>query len=168
MIWNCPDLVRFITWLVTWLHDITTLRILLELVLTTLSHLFSSLFSELKSHDDEFNTCPSVVLCLVRLCKSIKQEVRAGTSLICWRYRGVTGLNVVVFTRGETRDIQTNLSTAEGAVNAEITKDLLSFVYDDEKDNKVPSEVTDLSRGEIFSNVFFDVLVYDSLLKLIW
>lgn len=111
------------------------LWMLLELVFTILLYLFNSLFSKLKSYSDKFGTCLFIVLCLTKLCESIKQAVKTGTGLICQRYRGVTGLNGVVFTKSKTRNIQTNLSIAENVIKAKITKDLLCFVNDDKKEN---------------------------------
>ncbi len=133
----------------------TTLRMLLELVFTTSPHPFGSSFSELRGHGGELDTRPSVVLCSTRLCASAKLEVGAGTCLICRRCGGVIGSNAVAFTGGGVGDVRVDLSVAEGAVNAEITENLLCFAYNDREGDEVPSGVTDPSGEETFSTVFF-------------
>lgn len=110
----------------------STLQMLLELlVLTTLSHPFGFLFSELEGNGGKFNTHLSLVLYLAGLCEDIKLEVRAGTSLIYQCYKGIIGSNAVAFIGGGVGDIQVNLSAAESTVNAKVTEDLLCFVYND-------------------------------------
>ncbi len=131
------------------------LWMLLELVFTTSLHLFDSLISELGDHDGELDTCPSIILYLAGLCEDTKLEVRAGTSLICWRCGDVTGSNVVVFIGSEAGDIRADLFAIEDAVNAEVTKNLLCFIYDDERGDKVSSGITDPFGKETFSTVFF-------------
>lgn len=74
---------------------------------------------------------------------------------------------MVAFTRGEVRDLRVDLSTAESAVNVEVTKDLLYFINNNGRGDEVSSGVTDPSKGVTFSTVFFDVLVCDPLLKLL-
>lgn len=133
----------------------STLRILLELVLTTSPPSFHSLFSKLEGHGGELGIYQSVVLYSAGLCESAKLEVGVGTSLIYQRCRSVTGWNMVAFTRDGVRDVQANLSAAKVAVNAKVTKDLLGFVRDNGRGDKVPSGVTDTSGEKNFSTVFF-------------
>lgn len=114
------------------------LRMLLELVLTTSTHPFGSSFSKLEGYGGKLGTRPSVVLCSVGLCEGAKLEVEAGTVLICRRYNGITGSNAVAFTGSGAGDMRADLSTAKNTVNAEITKDLLYFVCDDEGGDKIP------------------------------
>lgn len=121
----------------------------------TSSHPFSSLFFELGGHGIELITCLSIVLYLARLCKGVKLEVEAGTSLICQCCEDVTSLNVVVFTRGGAEDKRANLSAAEGAVNTKVTEHLLCFVCNNTGRNKIPSGVTNSFSEETFSAVFF-------------
>lgn len=83
---------------------------------------FGSLFSKLKGDNGEFGTRPSVILCLVGLYESIKLEIEAVTGLICWYCEGVTGLNMLAFTKDRAGDVQANLSTAESTVNTECNK----------------------------------------------
>lgn len=61
--------------------------------------------------------------------------------------------------------MQGNLSATENVVNAEITEDLLCFIYDDKRGDKIPLAVTDSSREKIFLTVFFNC---DPLLKPLW
>lgn len=123
-----------------------------------LPHPFGSLFSKLEGHGGELDTCLSIVLCLAQLCESAKQEVRVGIGLICQCCGGVTGLNAGTFTGGKVGDIRVDLSAAKCAVNTKVTEDLLCFVYNDRRRDKVLSGVTNPSRGETFSTVFFQRL----------
>lgn len=120
-----------------------------------LPYLFSSLFSKLRGYDGEFGICPSIILYLVGLYESIKLEIEVRTGLICWHYEGVTGLNILAFTRGRAGDVQANLFTAEGTVNTEIIEDLLYFVYNNKKEDKILLGVIDPFRWETFSTVLF-------------
>lgn len=131
---------------------------LLELVFTTSPHLFSCLFSELKSHGNELGTYLSIILYLAKLCKGGKLELGARTGLIYQHYRGVTSLNVVAFIRSEAGDVQANFSTAESTVNVEVIEDLLYFVCDNRGEDKVFLRVTDLSGAKTVSTIFFQCL----------
>lgn len=138
---------------------------LLELVLITSSHPFGSSFSEFEGYSGELGTCLSVVLSLTRLCEGAKLVIRVGTGLICQHCGDITGSNVISFTKSGARDVRANLSTVEDVVNAEVTKDLFCFIYDDGEEDKVSSGVNNFFGRETFSNVFFNVLVCDSFLK---
>lgn len=76
-------------------------------------------------------------------------------------------MNVVAFIGNEAGDIQADLSIAKDAVNIEVIKNLLYFICDNERGDKVLSEITNLSRGKNSSTVFFDFLVCNPLLKLL-
>lgn len=121
----------------------------------TSPHPFSSLFFELRSNGGELGTCLFVVLYLAGLYKGAKLEVEAKTGLICWRCRDIIGLNAIAFTGDGARDMQADLSAAEDAINANTIGDLLYFVYDDGRRNKVLSVITDLFRGETFLTIPF-------------
>lgn len=121
----------------------------------TLLHPFSFSFSELEGHGGKLGTCPSVVLCLARLYKGTKLEVRAGISLIRRCCGGVMSLNAVVFIGVGVENVQVDLSTTLDAVNIKVTEDVFCFVYDDEGGDKVPSRVTNPSERETFLTVFF-------------
>ncbi len=58
-------------------------------------------------------------------------------------------------TKSGDQVITVDLSAAEGAINAKVTKDLLFLVYDDGGGDEVPLGITDPSRGETFSTIFF-------------
>lgn len=51
--------------------------------------------------------------------------------------------------------MQADLSAAKSAVNAKVIEDLLCFVYNDRRGDKVTSGVTNLFEGETFLTVFF-------------
>lgn len=71
------------------------------------------------------------------------------------RCGGVTDSNVVRFTKDGTEDVRANLSAAESIVNTKVIKNLLCFVYDDRRRDKIPSRVTNLFRKETFLTIFF-------------
>lgn len=132
-----------------------TLRMLLELVLTTSLHLLGSSFSKLVGQDGEFDTCLSVVLYLVGLYKRAKLEVEARTDLICRHCGGVTGSNEVVFIGIGIGDVWANLFAAEDIGNVKVIEDLFCFICDDGEKDEVFSEITDSSEEETLSTVFF-------------
>lgn len=132
------------------------LQILLELlVLTTSPHPFGSSFSKLRGHGNKLDTHPAIVLYSAWLYKGTKSKVSVGTGLIYQRCRDVIGSNVVAFIGGGAGDVQINLSAAEGTVNVEVTENLLCCVCNDGRGDEIPSRVTDPSRGETFSTIFF-------------
>lgn len=93
---------------------------------------------------------------MTKLCKSFKWEIRPRISLIDWHCGGITGSNcIVVFNKDRIRDLQANLSTAKDIINIKITKNLLYFIYDDGKKDKIFLRVINLFQKEIFSIVFF-------------
>lgn len=140
----------------------------LELVFITLSYSVCSLFFEWGVYNSKFGTRSFVILYLAKLCKSAKLELGAETGLIYWRCKSVIGLNVVVFIRVEVGNIQANLFVVGSTINIKVTEDLLCFICDDGREDKIPSEVIDHSRGK-FSWLFFsEVLVCNLLLKLLW
>lgn len=51
--------------------------------------------------------------------------------------------------------MQANLFIAKGAINIEVIKNLLYFVCDDKRGDKLSSRVNNLSKRETFSTVFF-------------
>lgn len=92
---------------------------------------------------------------MTKLCEGAKLEVETGMGLICQYYRGVIGSNAVVFIGGGVGDMRVDLSTTKSIVNIKVTKDLLYFVCNDGRGDKVPSVVTDSSRRETFLIIFF-------------
>lgn len=106
---------------------------LIELVLRMSLYPFSSLFSKLGGYSDKLGTRPSIVLCLARLCKDVKLEVRIGMCLFCQRCGGIIGSNVIAFIKSGVENVQANLFAIEDVVNVELTEDLLCFVYDNEE-----------------------------------
>lgn len=121
----------------------------------TLTYLFNSSFSELEGHGGELGTCLSVLLCLVELCEGPKWKVGAKIGLICRHYEDLTSSNVIALTRVRAGDMQTDRTTTEDIVNIEVIEDLLCFICDDGREDKVLSRVTDPSREETFSTFFF-------------
>ncbi len=101
-------------------------------------HLFDSLFFKLKSQGGKLDTYSFIQLCLVRLCKSVKLEVRAGIGLIYQHCGSVISSKAVAFIRNEARDMRADLFAAKDAVNKRVIKDLLYFVFDNRRRNKVP------------------------------
>lgn len=91
---------------------------------------------------------------MVVFCKGAKLKVRVGTGLTCWCYGNINSSNAIVFTKDGARDKQADLSIAKSTVNVEITKDLLCFVCNNRRRDKVSSGVIDPSGKEIFSTVF--------------
>lgn len=138
---------------------------LLELVLTISSYPFGSLFSELGGHGSKLGARSSVILCLTRVCKSTKLEIRVERGLICQHCRGVTSSNAVAFTETGGGDMRANLSIIKGAINIEVTEDLLCFVCDDRGGDKISSRVINSSEREIFLIGFFrrPIFVFSSL-----
>lgn len=132
-----------------------TLPILLELFLIMLPYLFGSLFSKLKSHNGKLGTCLSIVLYLVEFYEGTKLEVGAEIDLICRYCRGMTGLNMIAFTGNGAGNVRNDLSATKDIVNIEITENLLYFLCDDRREDKLPSGVTDSFGGETFLNIFF-------------
>ena len=81
------------------------LRMLLEIVFTMSSHPFGFLFFELKGYNDQLGSCLSIVFCLIKLWKSTKLKITAGTNLICWQCGGVIGSNAIAFTWDGAKDV---------------------------------------------------------------
>lgn len=137
-----------------------------------MSHLISSLLSEIKNHSSEHNSHSFGTSCSTRLWKDAKLEVGKDTNLIHQAIGDVINWNVLAFTRSSAGDMQANLLAVEDIANIEKTKNLLCFAFDNrkkdegtkdllcfasdsEKKNKVPLKVIDLAKEKNISTDFF-------------
>lgn len=105
---------------------------------------------------------------MCRLCKGAKLEVKAETDLIYQCYGSVTSLNTIAFIGSGVRDMQADLFIVESAVNVKVIKNLLYFICDNKREDKVFSKVTNPYRGKLSQLFFSNVLVCDLFLKLLW
>lgn len=113
------------------------------------------MFCKLRGHNSKLGINSFIILYLVRLYKGTKIEVEAWMGLMSQYCEGVINSNIVAFTWGKVKNIYANLSTIKGIINAKITKNLLCFICNNRRKHKIPSEITDFFRKEIFLTIFF-------------